>query len=134
VAGAGSGRRVRHDDQVHDGVPARGQRWRRSSKQTRLAPQQVVVVRRGRCGSDFPSQFRLAGLAGFHNAGFSEVHPFPRRQAGPRGWLPAHAVLGDDESCHSANSEETARLDVVDQSAAITTPQRDVSAWLRRHA
>ena len=57
---------------------------------------------------DLPSQPHLAGPARFHHAGFSEVHPCPRRQAWPRRRVPARAVLGGDESCHGANMDRGA--------------------------
>jgi Dolichyl-phosphate-mannose-protein mannosyltransferase len=68
----------------------------------------------------------------FHNAGFPQIHPCPRRPAWPRRRVPARAILGGDESGNGANMDRWAvfsllqtrgkalpyaRLDVFDPAA-----------------
>jgi hypothetical protein len=90
-----------------------------------------VIIRLLKSGDQ---RWWLAAPAQFHNAGFSEVHPCPRRQAWPRKRVPARAILGGDESGNGANMDDWAvfslfqtrgkalpyaRLDVFDPAANL---------------
>src|SRR5262252_2208541 len=139
VAGVGGCRWPRHDDQVHDGVlSGRHCRWHRADE-TSLAAQQMAVVRCCRCHPHLPSQSHLAGPARFHHAGFFEVYSCARCRAGQHEWLPARAVLVDNESCHRAALDRRVvfpvlktggkalphdRLDVLDPPGALSDRQR----------
>src|SRR5215467_754552 len=112
---------------------------RHRADETSLAAQQMAVVRCCRCHPRLPSQSHLAGPTPFHHAGFFEVYSCARCRAGQHEWLPARAVLVDNESCHRAALDRRVvfpvlktggkalphdRLDVLDPPGALSHRQR----------